>query len=61
MQLFSYSLFKTYVPGAQKNHLDETVLLSTHNICFDLEMRKLLQFYTKNVWILFYALLSGGL
>ena len=23
-----------YVSGAQKNHLIETVLLSTHNICF---------------------------
>ena len=23
-----------YVLGAQKNHLNETVLLSTHNICF---------------------------
>ena len=25
--------FKTYVVGTQKNHLNETVLLSTHNIC----------------------------
>ena len=25
---------QTYVVGAQKNHLIETVLLSTHNICF---------------------------
>ena len=24
----------TYVLGAQKNHLSEAVLLSTHNICF---------------------------
>ena len=24
----------TYVLGAQKNHLIEMVLLSTHNICF---------------------------
>ena len=29
----------SYVLGAQKNHLIETVLLSTHNICFGLEMR----------------------
>ena len=28
-------LFKTYVVGTQKNRLGETVLLSTHNICFD--------------------------
>ena len=27
--------------GAQKNRLNETVLLSTHNICFDWEMRKI--------------------
>ena len=26
--------FLTYVKGAQKNCLIETVLLSTHNICF---------------------------
>ena len=26
--------------GAQKNHLIERVLLSTHNICFCLEIRK---------------------
>ena len=38
--------------GAQKNRLIETVLLSTHNICFDEEMRKML---------FNYALLSGGM
>ena len=38
--------------GAQKNRLIETVLLSTHNICFDWEIRKI---------IVSYALLSGGL
>ena len=27
--------------GAQKNHLIETVLLSTHNICFGSEIRKI--------------------
>ena len=27
--------------GAQKNRLNETVLLSTHNICFGWEIRKL--------------------
>ena len=30
--LFSYPSFLTYVLGAQKNRLTETVLLSTHNI-----------------------------
>ena len=33
-RIFSYPLVKTYVVGAQKNLLIETVLLSTHNICF---------------------------
>ena len=31
----------TYVLGAQKNRLIETVLLSTHNMCFGLEIKKL--------------------
>ena len=43
---------KTCVLGAQKNCLNETVLLSTHNICFGWEIRKI---------IFKYALLSGGL
>ena len=30
--LFSYFLTKTYVVGAQKNRLNETVLLSIQNI-----------------------------
>ena len=34
LSLFSYLSVKTCVPGAQKNRLIETVLLSTHNICF---------------------------
>ena len=38
--------------GAQKNRLDETVLLSTHNICLGWEIRKIIFSYT---------LLSGGL
>ena len=41
-----------YVLGAQKNRLIETVLLSTNNICFGQEIRKI---------IFKYALLSGGL
>ena len=32
---FFLSIILTIVLGAQKNHLIETVLLSTHNICFD--------------------------
>ena len=35
-----------YVMGAQKNRLNETVLLSTHNICFGWEIRKIYFWYT---------------
>ena len=31
--LFSYFSAKTYVLGIQKNRLNETVLLSSQNIC----------------------------
>ena len=34
LRLFSYPSVKSCVLGAQKNRLDETVLLSTHNISF---------------------------
>ena len=34
IEIFSYPSVLTYVLGAQKNRLIETVLLSTHNICF---------------------------
>ena len=52
LSLFSYPLILTYVLGAQKNHLIETVLLSTHNICFGWEIRKI---------IFHYALLTRGM
>ena len=52
LQLFTYPSVKTCVLGAQNNRLIETVLLSTHNICFGLEIRKI---------NLSYTLLSGGL
>ena len=32
--IFSYPSVLMYVLGAQKNRLIETILLSTHNICF---------------------------
>ena len=38
--------------GDEKNRLTETVLLSTHNLCFGLELRKL---------VFDSELLSGGL
>ena len=50
--LFSYLSIKTCVLGAQKNRLIETVLLSTHNICFEWEIKQIVFQYT---------LLSGGL
>ena len=34
----------TFVLGAQKNNLIETDLLSTHNICFGTEIRKIIIF-----------------
>ena len=42
MLIFSYQSVLTYVLGAQKKRLIETVLLSTHNVCFGLEIRKLI-------------------
>ena len=35
--LFSHPSVKTCILDAQKNRLNETILLSTHNICFGLE------------------------
>ena len=46
---FSHFSTKTYVVGTQKNRLNETVLLSTQNICSDCWVRKYLEFYAKNV------------
>ena len=46
MLIFSYPSVLTYVLGAQKNRLIETVLLSTYNICFGGEIRKLIFWYT---------------
>ena len=48
LRLFSYPSAYTSVLGAQKNRLIETVLLSTHNICFGREKK------------FSYTLLSGG-
>ena len=43
-QYFSYFSIKMYVVGTQQKHLSETLLMSTHNICFCGEIRK-------NMWI----------
>ena len=40
--IFSFHSALTCVEGAQKNRLNETVLLSTHKICFGWEIRKLI-------------------
>ena len=42
-----YFSSKTHVVGTQKNRLNETVLLSTQNICLKLWVRKYLQFYAE--------------
>ena len=44
---FSYFSTKTYVVGTQKNRLSETVLLSTQNICSELQVRKYLHWYVE--------------
>ena len=44
--IFSYQSVYTFVLGSQKNCLIDTVLLSTHNICFGWETRKLIFDYT---------------
>ena len=36
--MFSYPYFLAYILGAQKSRPIETVLFSTHNICFGLEI-----------------------
>ena len=40
--MFSFPSVLTFVLGAQKNCLNETILLSTHNICFGCEIRQLI-------------------
>ena len=39
--MFSYQSVLTYIVGAQKNHLIETVLLNPHNICFGSENKEI--------------------
>ena len=42
LHLFPYPSILTCVLDAQKNCLIETILLSTHNICIGLEIRKII-------------------
>ena len=42
---FSYFSTKTYVVGTHQKHLAEALLLSTHNICFCGEIRKIFTRY----------------
>ena len=37
--------------GAQKNHLNEMVLLSTHNICFGWEILKKIYFFKIHTYL----------
>ena len=43
---FSYFSTKTYVVGTHQEHLGKSLLMSTNNICFHLEIRKLLTLKT---------------
>ena len=49
---FSYFSTKTYVVGTQKNRPNETVLLSTQNICYKLWVRRYWQFYSENFFFI---------
>ena len=42
-------LNQTYVVDTQKNRFNETVLLSTQNICLNWWVRKYLQFYAQKL------------
>ena len=57
MLIFSYPSVLKYVLGAQKNRLIETVLLSTHNICFGWEARKLKGFFYSKIYNLLLSIL----
>ena len=46
-QYFSYFSMKTYVVGTHLKHLAEVLLMSTHNICFRGEMRKISAFFRR--------------
>ena len=46
LSIFSYAYALADVLGAQKNRLIETVLLSTHNIWFGWEIKKIFFCYT---------------
>ena len=54
MPHISYFLSKTYVVGTQKNRLNETVLLSTLNICLNCWVRKYSQFYVVYLFVNLY-------
>ena len=61
--LFPYQSIESCVLGAQKNRLIETVLLSTHNICFGREIKKTffnthsyLEAYISTLWSINYLL-----
>ena len=46
---FSYFSMKTFVMGTHLKHLTEALLVSTHNICFNGEVRKYQHFLVENM------------
>ena len=50
--IFFSIMFKIYILGAQNNCLDDTVLLSTHNICTCINEKNPYTYLKKNVCLL---------
>ena len=50
-KLFSYFSTKTYVVGAQRNRLNDLLLLSTQNLCLNWVIRKYSQLHAKKLYV----------
>ena len=46
---YVYFSIKTYVVGTQKNRLDETVLLGTHNLFFSRALKNKSKLFAQNL------------
>ena len=57
LKYFSYILTKTYVVGTKKNRLNETVLLSSQNKCYNSRIRKYSEFYAHILFTCTYGIL----
>ena len=53
MLIFSWHSAVTSVMDSQESGLIATVLLSTHNLSFDLEIKKYFWLGTPNLWLLY--------